>query len=429
MTTRDLILRGARTLGAPETVDIAIVDGYIAAVGPNHDAGETLELDGRLVLPAFVDSHVHLDKAFLWDSPLMHGRRGPDVLRALRTFKSRAHKDDLERRMQRALELATHSGTTAMRVQVDVDDVIGLIGLEVALELRRRWADRLRIQIVAFPQEGLLGRPGLMPLLRQALASGADAVGGGPTFDSVAPGEHLAAVFELAREFDRDVDLHVDLNTPPSRPPHQWEVAEVARLTRAIGWEGRVTVAHMRGLGAMAPEALGSLLGVMQDVGINVTIVPGAELHIARTWWDPPVREVSRAMTNLDALLQAGITTSYATGHVRDPWNPHGSANMLLDAFLLTASYNMGEPVISGIPVLRLGTDLPWRSLRLPGPSNLAVGREADLVVLDARDHDAAVRAPVEPFLVLKGGHIVGGSARRGPDRAAHSVQVPDRRS
>jgi len=408
----DLILQHARMLGASATVDLAIAGGRIAAIGPNLNGMRSLDLGGRLMLPGFVDSHVHLDKAFLWDNPLVHGRRGPEIFPALRTFKTQARKPEVKARMQRALELAAQSGTTAMRAQVDVDDVIGLTGLEAALELRRAWADRMRLQIVAFPQEGLVGRPGLLPLLREALASGADAVGGGPMFDSVTPAEHLAAVFDLAREFDCDVDLHVDLNTPPSCPPEEWEVTEVARLTRSMGWEGRVTVAHMRGLGAMPPEPLGRLLAIMRDAGIHVTIVPGAELHTARTWRDPPARDVSRAMTNLDALIQAGITVSYSTGHVRDPWNPRGAANMLLDAFLLAAAYNMGEPVIAGVPVLRLGTDLPWQATRLSGPSALVVGREADLVVLNAEDHDAAVRAPAEPYLVFKAGAAVGGSAR-----------------
>ncbi len=408
----DLVLKRARVLGTSATVDLGLAGGRIVAIAGSLSGRQVFDVDGRLVLPGFVDSHVHLDKAFLWDSPLVHGRRGPEVFPALRTFKAQARKAEVRDRMQRTLEQAARSGTTAMRAQVDVDDVIGLIGLEVAMELRQAWADRLRLQVVAFPQEGLVGRPGLMPLLRQALAMGAEAVGGGPMFDSVAPAEHLAAIFDLAREFDCDVDLHVDLNTPASCPPEEWEVTEVARRTRAIGWEGRVTVAHMRGLGAMAAEPLGRLLATMQEAGINVTIVPGAELHTARTWWDPPAREVSRAMTNLDALIRAGITVSYSTGHARDPWNPRGAANMLLDAFLLAAAYNMGEPVIAGVPVLRLGTDLPWQATRLPGPSALVVGREADLVVLNATDHDAAVRQPDEPFLIFKAAVAVGGSAR-----------------
>jgi cytosine deaminase len=412
----DLVLQRVRLPGAAEPLDIAVAGGRIAAIGRRLDGGRALDAGGRLALPAFVDSHVHLDKAFLWDDPAVAGRRGPEVFPALRQVKARVHRDDVRDRMQRALALAARGGTTAMRAQVDVDDVIGLTGLEAALELRRAWADRLRLQIVAFPQEGLLGRPGLMPLMRQALAAGADVIGGGPMFDSVPAVEHLEAVFHLAREFDRDVDLHTDLNTPASSPPEQWEVTHVARLARAVGWEGRVTVAHMRGLGGMAPEPLDRLLGTMRDAGINVTIVPGAELHTARVWWDPPAREVGRAMTNLDALLEAGITISYATGHVRDPWNPLGAANMLLDAFLLTAAYNLGEPVIAGVPVLRLGTEAPWRATRLPGPADLVVGREADLMVLEAADHDAAVRRPAEPHLVLRAGVPVGGA---GMNRAA----------
>ena len=411
----DLILRRARGLDFSGDADVAIADGRIAALAPSLTAAAAHEFDleRRLLVPGFVDSHIHLDKAFLWESPMIHGKTGTPFFDALREFKRQADRDEIKARMRRALELASRHGTTAVRAQIDVDDVIGLAGLEAALELRNEWASRIRLQLVAFPQEGLASRPELTDLMREALVMGADVVGGGPSFDKASLTDHLEAVFSLAREFDCDVDLHVDLATPASQPAHEWELAEVARLTRAAGWQGRVTVAHLRGIGAMTSEQAEPLLRLIREAGINVTVVPGAELHTARAWWNPPARDVARAMTNVEALVRAGITVSYSTGHVCDPWNPLGNADMLLDALVFAAAYNLGDPTIAGVPILRLGTSEPWRAMRLPEPHTIAVGRTADLVVLDAPDATAAVRHHGAPRLIFKAGVLVGGENAR----------------
>lgn len=405
----DVILRHASLLENPGQHDVAVADGRIAECGRSlpSAAAREFDLEGRLLLPGFVDSHIHLDKAFLWESPLIHGKTGAQFFGALREFKRATSKDEIKARMHRALTLACRQGTTTIRAQIDVDDFVGLAGLEAALELRRQWAPWLDLQLVAFPQEGLLSRPGLMELLRKALTLGADVVGGGPSFDSVPLHEHLAAVFALAREYGRDVDLHVDLATPASRPTAEWELAEVARLTRSLGWEGRVTVAHLRGVGAMTPEQAGPLLRLIRDAGIRVTVVPGAELHTARAWWNPPVRDITQAMTNVEALVREGITVSYSTGHICDPWNPLGAADMLEDAFLLAAAYNLGETTIAGVPILRLATVEPWRAMRLEGPPDVVVGRAADLVILDTSSPDAAVRHRVARMLSFKAGALV----------------------
>lgn len=425
----ELILRRGRLLDAPGEFDVAVAGGYVASIGPSlpHHALRELDLGGRLLLPGFVDSHIHLDKAFLWESPVIRGKTGTSFFDALREFKRLTRKDEIKTRMSRALELASQHGTTTVRAQIDVDDVVGLAGVEAALELRTEWARRLDLQVVAFPQEGLLCRPGLMDLLRQALARGADVIGGGPSFDNVPVGDHLAAIFSLATEFGRDVDLHVDLATPASRPAAEWELAEVARLTTSLGWQGRVTVAHLRGIGAMTPEQAEPLLRLIHDAGISVTIVPGAELHTARAWWDPPARDVTRAMTNVEALMVAGITVSYSTGHVCDPFNPLGTADMLQDAFLLAAAYNLGETTIAGVPILQLATVEPWRAMRLGGPPTISVGRVADLVVLDAVEAGAAVRHQAGRLFVFKAGALITGTAVPGGTVGVPAGQVPSR--
>ncbi len=157
----------------------------------------------------------------------------------------------------------------------------------------------------------------------------------------------------------------------------------------------------------MTPAQADPLLTLMREAGISVTVVPGAELNTARTWWEPPTRDITRAMTNVEGLVKAGIVVSYSTGHIGDPFNPYGNASMLGDAFLLAAAYNLGEPSIAGVPILRLGTSEPWRATRMPGPAGLTVGRTADLVLLEGKDPGSAVRHQAKVLSVFKGGSLV----------------------
>src|SRR5262249_3312035 len=152
---------------------------------------------------------------------------------------------------RRALDLMVRHGTTGLRAQIDVDDVVGLRGFEAALALRQAWAAYLDVQVLAFPQEGLASNPAAADLVREALRQGADVIGGGAVFDGGDIEPHLEQVFGLAEAFGVDIDLHVDLATPPDWPLDQWELASVARRTRERGWQGRVTVAHLTQLGQL----------------------------------------------------------------------------------------------------------------------------------------------------------------------------------
>jgi cytosine deaminase len=292
---------------------------------------------------------------------------------------------------------------TDVRAQIDVDELVGLAAIQAALELRAECASWIDLQVVAFPQEGVLSRPPVVPLLREALGRGADAVGGGAGLDpGVSTEDHLSAVFALAREFDVDVDLHPDLASGPQTPPELWEVQEVARQTRAAGWEGRVVVSHLSGIGAMADEPARRLASLLYEHGISVVTVPGAEFHSAAAWRNPPVYDVRQAITSVPLLLEEGVNLSLATGHVRDPLNPHGTADPLRDLLMLTSGVALGEPIIAGVPALNLVTTAPRRALRLP-PLAIEVGAPADLVVLEA-EPDALPRTVERVRHVFKAG-------------------------
>jgi cytosine deaminase len=233
---------------------------------------------------------------------------------------------------------------------------------------------------------------------------GADVVGGGATFDDNVIEAHVEAVFRLADEFDADVDLHADLQTSPAAPLDAWEVAHIARATIAYGWQGRVTVGHLTQLGRMPAEQAVPLAEMLAQAGIQVTLVPGAELNTASNWDTPPARSVDEAMARLDVLLRNGVNVSYATGHVADPFSPFGCGDMLLDGLVLACARNLGGPRIESTHVLSLGTSNPARTLRLGAPYGIVEGALGDLVCLDANDPDVALRQQADVFLTIRQG-------------------------
>ncbi|MCL4459431.1 MAG: amidohydrolase family protein [Chloroflexi bacterium] len=409
MSGYDILLRHGRLLDHQGLYDVALRDGLVAAVGLNIEgtARETYDVDSRLILPAFVDSHVHLDKAFLADEPNIDRSTRAGFFATLREFKCNEKTENIKARMRRALEQASCYGTTTMRAQIDVDNFVGLRGFEAALELQEEVADWMDLQLVAFPQEGIVRSKELEEATKECLRLGADAVGGGPSFDTGSFQEHLDAVFALAEQFDCDIDLHTDLSVPPGCPPEKWELAYVVQRTRQIGWQNRVTVAHMRAVSILPADQVKRVIDILLEAGIFLTVAPGAELNTAKAWSVPPAREIKGVMTDLEALILGGVNVSYTTGHVRDPFNPYGNADMLLEAMVLTCARNLGEPVIAGTHVLKLGTENPARAIRLSPGYSVEPGCQADLLVIDAEDPSLAVRHVADRLLVMKAGRVV----------------------
>jgi cytosine deaminase len=407
----DLLLRRARLLDQAGEHDVAIRDGRIAQVAALIDvpAARRVDLEGRLVLPGFVDSHLHLDKAYLNEIPDFHGLTGPAFFAKLKELKQRRPVEDLHNSMRRALEACASHGTTTIRAQIDVDDVVGLRGLQAALSLKAAYAPRLDVQIVAFPQEGLATNHKARDLVEEALRLGADVLGGGATFDAGQTDAHVDLAFELATRFNVDLDFHSDLQTRPNTPLEEWELFKIANCTVRHGWQGRVTVAHLTQLGQMPEEPAAEVCRLLAKRGIHVTVVPAAELNTATTWSVPAAHSVDQAMTRHDLLLRHGVNLSYATGHVADAFSPYGCGDMLLDGLLLASARNLGCPRLAGTHILQLGTTNPARALRLTQPYGVQAEALADLVCLDAAESDMALRHHAPIHVVLKSGRILGG--------------------
>ncbi len=300
MVDSGILFRGAKVDAEGPLVDLLVRDGRIvsAAAGegvpstedspspestPSQEGLRLIELDGRVVLPGFIESHIHLDKAFLKERrPNLSGTL-QDVIAITLELKKSVTNKDIRERSERTLRLLVRHGATRLRAQVEVDPIVGLKGMEATLELREACAGIADIQIVVFPQEGIEQQPGTEELMREAMRMGGDAVGGIP-YNDTDPERHLDIVFGLAAEFGCGIDLHIDFSDDPG----ECVIESVARRTGASGLEGKVVVAHLTSLGAMDGERAARVIGAIAKAEITVIPLPATDLFLNGRDGDPP---------------------------------------------------------------------------------------------------------------------------------------------
>jgi cytosine/creatinine deaminase len=336
------LILGARLPDGRGPLDVLLRDGRVAALGaglpPDAATAERIDASGRLLAPGLVDPHLHLDKAFLLDR--LPGQVGSvrEAIALTAALKHDFTPEDMRERSERVLRLAERHGTRHARVHAEVDPILGVSSVEVALELRAAWADRIELQIVAFPQEGIQRAPGTLDLLREALRLGADVVGGVPYADPD-PRAHVDAVFALATEFGVPSDFHADFSDDP--PPTGLTVPYVAERTLAEGYAGRVLVGHATALGALSPDDLAPVADLLARAGVGVVVMPTTDLYLGGRGDE---RNVRRALAPVSRLLAAGVNVAYATNNVRNAFTPFGNADQIENGLLLMAAGHLAAP-------------------------------------------------------------------------------------
>ncbi len=392
----DFILRNACIAGhEPQIVDIAIAGGHIVEVASGIAADAPQEdIGGRLVVPGFVETHIHLDKSCILDRcELRQGSLG-EAIAEVAAAKRKSSENDIYQRGRRTLEKAILQGTMRMRTHVEVDPRVGLKGFAAMRQLKRDFAWAIDIEICVFPQEGLLNDPGAEELLISACKQGGDLIGGCPYTDSD-PDGHISRIFAMAREFDRDIDFHLDFDLDPS-----WmALDELCRQTRETGWGGRVTVGHVTKLSAIPHAAFAVTAKRLADIGIAVTALPSTDLYLMGRDHD---HSVPRGVTPVHRLLESGVVCSVATNNVLNSFTPFGDCSLVRMANLYANVAQIGRPSELA-SCLDMVTVLPARLMNLRN-YGVAVGNPADLVVLDCNDRAQAVAEIARPLFGMKHG-------------------------
>lgn len=393
MTIPDLVLSDVRPWGG-ELSDLLVSGDRITAVVPAGTAPaatETVAGRGLLALPGLVNAHAHVDKSW-WGLPWQSWDGEPGV--AGRIAHERARRDELgipglEITARVLAEMVRH-GTTAIRTHVDVDLGVGLRGLEVVQEAAAAYDGALAVETVAFPQDGVLRRPGVMELLDRAAAAGADHVGGlDPASIDRDPVGQLDGVLEIAARHGCGADLH--LHDPAELGAFTIELL-LERVER-LGLQGRVTVAHGFALTDLDDVRRRDLLQAMGELGVSITTVA-------------PVGRRQLAVGELD---DAGVALGLGTDGIRDLWSPYGTGDVLHIGWQLARAGGLvRDEDLRRVVELATRDGAAFLTGALGGvPLDLVPGGRADVVLLDAENvMDALVRLPPRE-LVVGGGRVL----------------------
>jgi cytosine deaminase len=356
---------------------IGVQSGRIAAISTEaiaSNAAQRIDLANLLVVPGFVDGHIHLDKSFIGEEWRPHRpcTNGFNVRERVAFEKELlASARPVETRAAALTELAISRGTMYLRTHVDIDAEIGLRNLKSVLAVKERYRDQITMEVVAFPQSGILASPGTAELMAEAVANGADLVGGlDPAgFDHSIDG-HLDVVFGIAERQGAGIDIH--LHDPDMLGI--FELEDISRRTKALGMGGRVAVSHAYALGQVATDVAVRVANTLAEAGVAImTNAPG-----------------DRPFPPIHILREAGVLVFAGNDNIRDSWWPYGDADMLERAMLIgyRSGFYTDQELITAFDMVSSNAAsamrIPEYGLQRGAPANfiaLAAGHVPEAVV------------------------------------------------
>jgi cytosine deaminase len=398
----DLIVRHCTLPDGRTNVDIGVQDGLITALATALPAQAAQELDaqGQLVTPPFVDAHFHMDATLSYGLPRVN--QSGTLLEGIALWGELKPQLTQEALVDRALaycDWAVAKGLLAIRTHVDVCDP-RLLAVEALLHVRERVKPYLDLQLVAFPQDGVLRSPGALAQLKRALDMGVDVVGGIPHFErTMSEGaESVRLLCEEAAERGLRVDMHCD----ESDDPHSRHIETLAFHTQRLGLQGRVAGSHLTSMHSMDNYYVSKLLPLMKEAGVAAIANPLINITLQGRHDTYPKR---RGMTRVPELLAAGVPVAFGHDCVMDPWYSLGSGDMLEVAHMgLHVAQMTGQAAMR--QCFEAVTSTPAQILGLSG-YGLAPGCHADFVLLQAADPIEAIRLRATRLAVVRRGKVL----------------------
>ncbi|MBI3078017.1 MAG: amidohydrolase family protein [Deltaproteobacteria bacterium] len=414
----DLVIRRARLRGVKGLREIAVNRGRIREIAPKVRGKGDREIDanGCLVTSSFVNPHMHADKALLGEimRPNVSGTL-PEAVEITWEFKRRYTNPDVVARAGRVIESAILHGTTAMRLFADVDTIGGLRPVHGLLAAKQAYGHLIDLQVVAFPQEGIIRNPGTEELLWQAMEAGADVAGGLPWFElsDEHARRHIDIVFEIARKHGADIHMLVD----DTDDANSRSLEYLAVKTVAEKYQGRVSASHCGALARYNDVYAAKVIGMVKEAEVTICSNPHISLMIAGRLDREPV---PRGITRVRELLRAGVNVASGQDDVNDPYYPFGRADQLEVALFMCHAAHLSLP-----HEIEMAYDLVTvNAARAMGLKDygLEVGRRADLVVLDAPSVHEALRLQAPRRYVIRAGAVLAESQLT---RQLHGTAAP----
>ncbi len=395
----DILIKNAVLREQKETTtDIAIVGGIITKISSNitDKAAETIDAGGKLVTESFVNGHLHLDKVYTLE------KAGMDALNSYTSsnmggamtsieqaskVKDNYNEEWIIKNVRKALDLAVKYGNTHIRAFADTDTKAKLEGVKAVLKAKNEYKDKVEVQVVAFPQDGIARDPGAEDYIRQALDLGADVVGGIPWIEYTEEDmqDHIDRMFSLAVEYNKDVSMLLD----DAGDPDLRTTEMLIKKTLKEGWEGRVTIQHARAMALYNEVYYRKIEHLLKKAKIGLVSDPQTGPLHAR----------------VKDLYSAGVSVALGQDDIADAYYPFGRNNMLEVAFL--GAHIMQMTTYDDINILYdLITTNAAKALGIKN-FKLSEGNPANLVVLDAENEVEALWNHEAPAAVIKAGKIV----------------------
>lgn len=399
-----MLLKNVHVDNHEEVVDVRILNGKFSEIKANlapHDGEEVIDGKENLLLPPFVDSHVHLDATLTAGQPEWN-ETGTlfDGIRIWSERKQDLTKEDVKSRAKKTLLNMVGHGIQHVRSHVDVTDP-HLIATRALLELREELKDQIDLQLVAFPQEGILSYPHGRELMEQAVKEGLDVVGGIPHFEFTTEygWQSVHFLMALADKYDRLVDVHCDeIDDPASR---NLEVLATEAYER--GMRDRVTASHTTAMGSYNDAYTYKLFRLLKMSDINFVSNPLVNVHLGGRFDTYPKR---RGVTRIKELTGAGINVSFGEDDIQDPWNPLGDGNML-DAVTMGVyiAHLMGYHQLQD--AFNYVTYNGAKTLHISDNYGIEVGKPANCILLNAHDFYNALNKHVEVLYNIRHGKVL----------------------
>lgn len=403
-----MILKNAKLYGQEGKWNIEIKDDKIHALTPVHEntgdaEGEGIDLNGKIVLPPYVEPHIHLDYVLTAGTPRWN--QSGSVFEGIEIWAERKEivketKEDIKKRALKAVKMQMKHGIQHVRTHADVSDP-SLTGLHALLEVKEEVSEWMDIQIVALPQEGLYTKPDGEELLEEALRLGADAVGAIPHYEPTREDgvKSVKKAIELAMQYDKLVDVHCDeIDDAQSR---YLEVLAAEAIRTGLG--NKVTASHTTAMATYEDAYTYKLFQTLKKANINFVALPKANLHLQGRFDGYPKR---RGITRVKELLAEGMNVSFGLDSIVDPWYPLGDGNLMsvVDTGLHACHMTSYDDIVKALNLITINGA---RTLNIEDNYGVKEGNQANLIVIDSDSEYEAVRCQAPVIYSIRNGEVL----------------------
>ncbi len=402
----DLIITNARLATHDSLVDIRIKDSLITSIDEvdspvannentqsNSAVATHYDAKGNFICSGFYESHIHLDKACILDRCNVEKGTLKEAVDETGKAKEGFTEADVFERASRVIEMAIKKGTVGLRTFVETDEKTEMRSFQAIKTAQEKYAFAIDIEICAFAQSGLTTKPKTQQLLQQALAKGADLIGGCPYKDDN-PEQHIEMIFDLAEQFDVDVDFHLDFDLDPEGS----SIPKLFEETIKRNYQGRVSIGHVTKLAAMDKMKRGEMAGLLKMADISLIVLPATDIYINGSDYEALI---PRGTVNANQFAELGINTTISSNNILNAFTPYGDASLIRMANMYAniAQLSTDEQIAAAFDMI---TNNAAKLLKLE--TDIKVGATATLVVIEAKDAIEAIRTNAQALAGFKNG-------------------------